>query len=321
VSRTASDGAGTLPTLCVVIVNWNGRGVLEECLATVTASGYPGLRVIMVDNASTDDSVAFTRDRYPGVEIIRSDENRRWAGGNNLALARLRDDGWPQDQVLLLNNDTVVPAGSLEILASALAAAPGAWAATPRIVYADEPARLWYDGGAVGAWTGWVRHRGIRQLASARPATPGPVEYGTGCALLVARAGLEACGLLDEDYHFYGEDVDYCLRLRAAGGRVLHVPASVIRHKVSASLGMASPQKVYLRSRSHVKLLRRHWPRRRLPLVALAQLAYAGAHVAWHCWHGRSATAVAVVRGLLDELTGRPDPSPAVDRPADPMVP
>jgi GT2 family glycosyltransferase len=305
----------------VVVVNWNGRAVLEECLESLVGVGYPGLRVILVDNASADDSVALTRVRYPSVEIIESDENRRWAGGNNLALARLRDEGWPQDQVLLLNNDTVVPAGSLQTLAAALAATPGAWAATPRIVYAEEPERCWYDGGAVGRWTGWVRHLGIRQRAAARPQEPRFVEYGTGCALLVARRGLAACGLLDEAFHLYGEDVDYSLRLRAAGGTILHVPAAVIAHKVSASLGIASPAKVYLRSRSHVRILRRHWPRWRRPVVALAQLGYATAHLGWHCWHGRPGTALALARGLLDELAGRPDPSPAVDRSDGPMVP
>ncbi len=308
-SATASDSGGQLPSLCVVVVNWNGRDVLEDCLRSLRESGYPDLRVIMVDNASSDNSVAYAQGRFPEVEILESDENLRWAGGNNLALAALRDEGWPQQQVLLLNNDTVVPEGSLERLTCALAAAPDAWAATPRILYADDPARVWYDGGRIGRHSGWVRHAGIRQLAGRLPVTESRVEYGTGCALLLGIRALETCGLLDTDYHFYGEDADYCLRIAAAGGAVLHVPRSLVLHKVSMTLGVASPRKVYLRSRSHVRLLNRHWPVwRRLGLLP-AQAVYFGGHLLWHLWHGRPATALAMVEGILDELRHRPIPA------------
>ncbi len=293
------------PGLCVVVVNWNGREVLEDCLASLRDSGYPDLRVIMVDNASTDTSVAYVQKRFAAVEILRASSNLRWAGGNNLALAQLRAEGWPQPQVLLLNNDTLVPAGSLERLTCALRDEPRAWVATPRIVYANDPSRVWYDGGLVGARSGWVRHRGIRQLAGKLPIEPDFVEYGTGCALLLGRQALQTCGLLDTAYYFYGEDADYCLRVREAGGEVLHVPRSVILHKVSMTLGVASPQKVYLRSRSHVRLLRRHWPARRWPLLLACQAGYFAGHAAWHLWHGRLATALSLWQGALDEWRGR----------------
>lgn len=297
-----SEQAAALPSLCVVVVNWNGRDVLPDCLRSLAESGYPGLRILMVDNASSDGSVAWTRKHHPEVEVLETGANLRWAGGNNAALAQLAREGWPQDHVLLLNNDTVVPGGSLERLGAAVAAEPRAWAATPRIVYADDPSRAWYDGGKVGAWSGWVRHEGIRKLTGTLPTEARFVEYGTGCALLVTRAALARCGLLDTDYHLYGEDAEYCLRLRARGGEVLHVPRSVILHKVSASLGAMSPRKAYLRSRSHIRLLRQHWPRRRWPVLWPAQVAYFAGHATWHCWHGRPDTARQLLQGVLDEL-------------------
>ena len=318
---TGSSAARALPSLCVVVVNWNGREILEDCLRSLGESGYPDLRIILVDNGSVDSSVAYVRKHHPGVELLCTPENLRWAGGNNLALEQLEREGWPQDQVLLLNNDTVVPEGSLERLATALRDDPDAWAATPRIVYADDPSRVWYDGGLVGAWSGWVRHQGIRKLAGRLPVEPRHIEYGTGCALQVTRGALTRCGLLDTAYHFYGEDVDYCLRLRAAGGEILHVPRSVILHKVSVSLGAASPRKVYLRSRSHLRLLRTHWPARRWPVLLPAQVGYLGGHVAWHLWHGRPATSLALLQGILDEWRGRPVRGLEVDSPARPMVP
>jgi len=288
-----------------VVVNWNGRAVLEDCLRSLMDSGYPDLRVIMVDNASSDTSVAYTRKRFPTVEIMETGANLRWAGGNNHALQALLDEGWPQEHVLLLNNDTIVPQGSLERLTAAVADDPAAWLATPRIVYADDPGRAWYDGGLVGTWSGWVRHQGIRKLAGRLPVDNRHVEYGTGCALLVTRAAVDHCGLLDTDFHFYGEDADYCLRVRDAGGQTLHVPRSVILHKVSATLGVASPAKVYLRSRSHVRLLRRHWRPYRWPVLVPSQAGYLGGHAAWHLWHGRPATALALLQGVLDEWQGR----------------
>ena len=134
------------------------------------------------------------------------------------------------------------------------------------------------------------------------------VDYGTGCALLLGADALAHVGQLDESYHFYGEDTDYCLRIGAAGGRILHVPRALVLHKVSATLGSSSPRKVYLRARSHVQLLRRHWLHRRWPVLAVAQVGFTAAHVGWHLWHGRPATAHAIVQGLLDELHGAEDP-------------
>jgi len=287
----------------VVVVNWNGRDLLDDCLGSL-AGGYPDLRVIMVDNGSTDDSVAHCRGRHPAVEVIASPHNLRWAGGNNLALRRLRDEGWP-DYVLLLNNDTIVPEGSLPRLVDSLEASDS-WAATPRICYATEPGRIWYDGGKVGAWTGWVAHRGIRVRAGHRPLDSHITDYATGCAMLLSRRALDEVGLFDEGYHFYGEDSDHSLRLRAAGGTILHQPKALVLHKVSRTLGAGSPSKAYLKARSHVRLMRRHWPRRTWPVLMPSQAVLTLATAAWHLWYGRPGTALASVSGVIDELAGRP---------------
>ncbi len=296
-----------LPPLAVVVINWNGRQVLADCLGSLAQESYPGLRLLMVDNASGDDSVAWTRRHHPEVEILEAPENLRWAGGCNLGLENLRREGF-SGWILLLNNDTVVPEGSLRRLVETAAGVPEAWAATPRICFAGDPARIWYDGGVIGHWCGWVRHQGIRMVAGDLPLEPRFVDYGTGCALLLGQHALDEVGLFDEDFHFYGEDADYSLRLTAAGGRILHVPRSIVLHKVSMSVGEASPRKVWLRSRSHVCLLRKHWPWYRWPLLGLCQIAYFTGHSAFHLWHGRMATAAAVWLGVLDELRGRPYP-------------
>ena len=300
---TAADG---LPPLAVIVVNWNGAAVLDDCLASLEDAGYPGLRVLVVDNGSTDGSATAARARHPHVEVLETGCNLRWAGGNNVGLRHLAAAGWT-GAVLLLNNDTLVPEGSLRRLASALAQRPEAWAATPRVCYADDPARAWYDGGLVGRWSGWIRHAGIRQLTGRLRSEERFVAWGSGCALLLAPRALAELGELDEGFHFYGEDTDYCLRIGAAGGRVLHVPRALVLHRVSASVGGgASPRKAWLRSRSHLRLLRKHWPRRTWPVLIVSQLAFLTGHAVWHLWHGRLATALAVWRGAIDELRGTP---------------
>jgi GT2 family glycosyltransferase len=293
-----------LGELAVVVVNWNGRRDLADCFGSLHDSGYPDLRIIMVDNGSEDDSVAWTLMHHPEVEIIETGRNLRWAGGNNVGLRKLQAEGF-DGCILLLNNDTIVPGGSLQRLAGALQGDDRAWAATPRICYAEDPARAWYDGGVIGRWSGWIRHAGIRRLTGKLDPSPRYVDYGTGCALMLGPKVVERVGELDEGFFFYGEDADYSLRIAAAGGRVLHVPAALVLHKVSSSVGSQSPRKVWLRSRSHVRLLKKHWPRRRWPVLLITQTVYLLAHASWHLVHGRLATAHAVWQGALDELRGR----------------
>ncbi|MFH1843223.1 MAG: hypothetical protein ABIF77_08435, partial [bacterium] len=86
--------------------------------------------------------------------------------------------------------------------------------------------------------------------------------------------------------------------------KILHVPRALVLHKVSAALGQESPQKTYLRSRSHIKLLQRHWPRSRVAQLAICQIGYFGGLMAWHLWGGRWQTALAAIEGVIDELRG-----------------
>jgi len=290
--------------LAVVVVNWNGRRDLADCFGSLHDCGYPFLRIIMVDNGSKDDSVAWTSMHHPEVEIIETGQNLRWAGGNNVALRRLREEDFG-GCILLLNNDTIVPEGSLLRLTEALQGDERAWVATPRICYAGDPARAWYDGGLIGRWSGWIRHDGIRRLTGRLNSSARYVDYGTGCALLLGPGILDEVGELDEQFYFYGEDVDYSLRVTAAGGRILHVPAALVLHKVSTSVGSQSPRKVWLRSRSHIHLLRKHWPMWWWPVLLLTQTVYLGGHACWHLVNGRLATALAVFQGALDEMRGR----------------
>ena len=288
--------------LGVVVLNWNGREHLAPCLDSLRHSDHPDAFVVVVDNGSTDGSVDWVRQAHPEVEVLSLGENRRFAGGNN-AGAELAIERGAQN-LLLLNNDTTVAPSTLRRLSEPLEDPAGPAVTGPRIVYADAVDMIWYGGGHFDPWTGYVAHRALRRRVDAGADPGGPTDWVTGCALATRARVYRELGGLDEDYYIYAEDVDYCLRARARGWKVEYVPAAVVRHAVSATVGgAASAFKVYHRVRSRRLLLRRHgrgplrglWP-------AVEDLARAAALITQG--HGDA------VRALWRAHRDRPDTPP-----------
>ncbi len=224
--------------LSIIIVNWNTRDLLRDCLASLpSACGDLVVETLVVDNDSADGSAAMVRDEFPGCEVIESGGNLGFSRGNNLALASARGD-----RLLLLNPDTVCPADSLVRLAAALDTLPDAWAVGPALIDADglpaasygdfptlrrhllsclDPANLWL----ARPW----RNRGLGSL----PVLGGPdrrVDYVKGACLMFTRAAHETVGALDERFFMYFEETDWCLRARRAGGRVWLCPGVEVAH-------------------------------------------------------------------------------------------
>lgn len=222
------------PTIRVLILNWNGRAYLEACLNALRAQTYAPESVILLDNGSTDDSIAFVRDRFPEVVVRANGGNLGFAAGNNVAL-----DALAADAALLLNPDVVLSPGCLAALAAALAA-------DPTIGMAG--CKLWYPGGTILQHAGGFithpqalpGHYGIGEPDTGQHDTPRDVEYLIGGALAVRRAALEQVGLLDEGFFLFFEDVDLCARVRAAGWRVIYAPQATGVHVESATTGKGS---------------------------------------------------------------------------------
>jgi len=294
-------------TVAVIVLNWNGLADTRALLPTLLACRLPAgwkLRTMLVDNGSSDGSVAAITREFPQVEVVALADNRRFAGGNNEGLRRCLAAG--DDAVMLLNNDTECDPALLVELLAALERDPRAGAVAPLIDYASPPDRIWY----AGAWCipalGFVGHRGLRAHDRGQYRTIEPTGYATGCCLLARRETWSEVGLLDERYFIYAEDADWCLRARAAGWKVLFVPAARLKHKVSASSGDASPWKIYQRLRANLTLFSRHargvarvtW----LPCFVALQFVTA----LWLLARGRAGAAAAVPRGFADALRGRP---------------
>jgi N-acetylglucosaminyl-diphospho-decaprenol L-rhamnosyltransferase len=263
------EASGGPVDLSVVILSYNTRPLLEACLASLRAATEEGrgprVEVIVVDNASTDDSVRVVRDRFPEVRLIESETNRGFAGGNNLAFPYCRGR-----YVMLLNSDTELEPDGLAAMVGFMDAHPEAGALGPRLLNPDgtfQPSghpfpslsdaafRLLFRrplAPTPGSRRGKTRfHRAWSLEPGAWSCPEGAAErhdWVTGACLMVRREVLEQVGPLDEAFFFEGEDVDWCRRIRAAGWEIGLLPAARVMHLRQGS-GMAY----------HPDALRSHW--------------------------------------------------------------
>lgn len=302
--------------LGAVLLNWNGKDVTPRCLDSIFRSPSPPDLVVVVDNASVDGSAEIIRNRYPDVALLVNDSNVGFAEGCNVGIRYLLERAF--DLVLLLNNDTVVDAQCFSELRRAAQAHPAAaYGAT--IYELAPPEKVWFSGGSISRLTLDARHE------TAPPgAAVGPTGFITGCCLMFRADALKRIGLLDRDYFAYYEDVDWCLRARAAGEQLLQVPAAIVRHDVSHSFRKTAPLDeaaapyswmqsrpvvLYLAYRNRLLLARKH-ARGELHLgfLTLRRLSRAAAHAGMLLLAGRARQARAVADGTFDGLRWPPRP-------------
>ncbi len=294
------------PRVSAVVLGWNGREDTLACLRSLGRATYPALSVVVVDNASTDAGPDAVATEFPDVRLIRLDENRGFAGGVNVGIAAALDDG--ADDVLLLNNDATAEPGFLEPLVEALSA-DGVGATCAQILDAAT-GRIWYAGATYDPRRGHHgRHTGFGDPPLPAGAAPRETERACGGAMLISRAALDMVGMLDESLFAYAEDVDWSLCARAAGLRILVVPASVVHHRVSASTGGASsPDSLYYALRNGLVVAERNASPGRLGSARrLAEATAAFTVQALRSPHRREGLR-AVREGLRDARRGRLGP-------------
>lgn len=244
-----------------VVVNWNGAHLLDDCLGSLLAQDLPpgALQVVVVDNASTDDSLAVLRERFPMIEVVVNPVNQGFAGGVD---AGLRDLDTPY--VALLNNDAVFAPDAVRRLVEALEAPDNAsaGAATAHIVLSEPDAEgrvLVNSTGNVLNSAGSATDRDW--LAVDGSVSPARDVFGfCGGAALLRTQALERVGTFDERLFLYYEDTDLSWRLRAAGWRTVYVPDAVARHRHAASSDASSPLFRYYNTRNSLVVFTRHAP-------------------------------------------------------------
>lgn len=253
-------------TLDIVIVSFNARADLERCLHSLHAAPPAAPhRIIVVDNASPDGSVDAVRAAWPDVTVIEMGRNAGFAAANNAGIRAGRGD-----LVLLLNSDTIVPAGAIDALAARLEREPGVAAAGPRLVDGEGRAE-WSFGRMLTPRTELQRMLIQTLYARRAPIVTAAIEraarresypdWVTGACLLVRRAAAEEAGLLDERYFMYEEDVDFCAALRARGGHILFTPVAEVVHLRGRSARSAPAATRLAYHRSHAAFYAKHDPR------------------------------------------------------------
>jgi len=253
-------------TLSIVIVSYNAREDLFRCLDSLhLAPPSTAHDIVVVDNASTEGGLAIVGERWPAVQVIALDSNRGFAAGNNVGIRATRGE-----LVLLLNSDTVVPAGAIDTLIARLQAHPEAAAAGPRLI--DGSGRPEVSFGPMISPVGELRQKttlalfaaGIPPVAQRLERALGQehyVDWVSGACLLVRRGDAEAVGLLDERYFLYTEDVDFCAALRQRGRRILFAPAAEITHLRGRSRASAPAAMNVAYRRSQIAFYDKHHPR------------------------------------------------------------
>ena len=288
-----TDRAAPAGLVSIIIPNWNGAAHLPTCLSALMAQTYQPLEVLLVDNASTDDSLALVARDYPAVRLLPQTRNLGFTGACNAGLRAGRGE-----VLILLNNDTEAAPDWLAEVMAAFARYPQAGSVASKMLLFDRRDTL-HAAGDLFRRDGTPGNRGVWQRDTGQHAE-GPVFSANGGSAAYRRALLDDVGLLDDGFYFSLEDVDIGWRAQLRGWPCIYAPRAVVYHKLSATGGGTTHS--YYNGRNFLYLLakdvpgdlwRRYWPR-----MLRAQLRITVD--ALRAWRGREARAR--LRGQLAGL-------------------
>lgn len=225
--------------LSIVIVNWNVKELLRDCLASILAeqqAGGPALEIFVVDSASSDGSVEMVRAEFPQANLIASRHNLGYAGGNNAGAAAAAGR-----YILLLNPDTVVQPGALARLVDYMDTRPQVGAVGPQLVWPDGSLQssrrrfptlgsLFWESTLLEQWFPGNRYARAYRMDGDPPLEPQRVDWVVGAALLLRRQAWQQVGPLEETFFMYFEETDWCRRCVQAGWEIHYLPQARIVH-------------------------------------------------------------------------------------------
>ncbi len=239
----------------LVVINHNGQHHLEECLRSVQEAQGLIQEVILVDDASADDSVAFVQEQFPWVRLVRLDENQGPAAARNAGIEAALTP-W----VCLLDNDVVVDKDWLRALAEAMAIRENAAICSSRVLVYEEPGLIGSDGNEAH-FLGMPTQRNVGSRISETP-TYEPQEVGAtgGASLLIDKARVESMPYFDPDFFYNFEELDFCLRNRMVGRQCLVVPQSIVHHKyLTGGVAGLSSSEIQYPGRRAFYVFRNRW--------------------------------------------------------------
>jgi GT2 family glycosyltransferase len=244
------------PSVALVILNWNGKGFLEKFLPSVMASRCKNLSIVVADNASTDDSVSFLKNNYPGIKIIINPENEGFAKGYNTALKQVSADYY-----ILLNSDVEVTKGWIEPIISLMESDKNIAACQPKVLSFYDKNKFEYAG-AAGGWIdafGYPFSRGrvfdFCENDVGQYDDTAEIFWATGAAFFVRSKVFHELSGFDEYFFAHQEEIDLCWRMKRAGYKIFAVPSSVVYHVGGGTLPMGNKRKVFLNFRNNLVML------------------------------------------------------------------
>ncbi len=247
------------PRVAVVILNWNGRNFLESFLPSVIASTYPGLEIIVSDNASTDQSVEFLQSNYPLVSLIQNDKNYGFAEGYNRVIALL-----DFEYFILLNSDVEVSSNWIEPVIDFMESDINIAVAQPKILSYSKRNNFEYAGAAGGYLDalGYPFCRGrifdtveedLEQYDDSSE-----IFWASGAAFFIKRKYWLETGGFDPDFFAHMEEIDLCWRLKNLGYKIVFCPKSKVFHVGGGTLNAESPFKTFLNFRNNLVMLQKN---------------------------------------------------------------
>ncbi|MEY8343897.1 glycosyltransferase family 2 protein [Niallia circulans] len=258
---------GLKESVAIILVNWNSYNDTYECLKSLEKIDYKYYKIMLVDNASEDNSYYRLLDDYNqgkfGVEIsfFRNELNLGFAGGNNIGIKKALDEGFAY--FWLLNNDTVVDRKALNALVMTIKSNSDLGIVGSKIYYHNTD-NIWFAGGKVNTWTGRAKHIGIKEKDNEDYNNPKSVDYITGCSLLFKREVIETIGYMNEDYFLYYEETEWNIRANKHGWGIRYEPSSIVYHKVSMASGgenNLAPYVAYYYIRNSLVMIKRTQPK------------------------------------------------------------
>lgn len=250
------------PSVAVVILNWNGKTLLENFLPSVVASNYPNLKIIVGDNASTDNSVAFVKENYPQVELIQNDKNYGFAGGYNEILAKVN-----ADYFILLNSDVEVPENWIKPVIDLMQSDEKIAVAQPKIKWQKDKNQFEYAGAAGGfidlhAYP-FCRGRifDVVEQDNNQYNTNIDIFWASGAAFFIKSSAWKEVKGLDADLFAHMEEIDLCWRLKNLGYRIVCCTEAEVYHVGGGTLNVNNPYKTYLNFRNNLIIMQKNLPK------------------------------------------------------------